>query len=575
MFGTWNDLSPPAGSALPAAGGCTGRNNLRPWRGKRRKQIFQARSLQPSGRVIASGRTLLACLFMLAVWLDSSQPANAPAETYALLIIYAAWAAALTLLTWRDWWLDARLAAPAHVVDVAVFTAMLYSTEGYTSPYFTFFVFLLLSSAIRWGWQETAATAVAVIFSYFLISLLTAPAGEFDVERFVVRSGHLFILSAILIWFGSNQRSTWTESATEPGESTIGGEPLASALRAGMRSAAAREGAFLWSDAASAEATITKVGPHGVKRIRLPDRDAAVPLETATLFNTAKGRALSRGPGGRWQFRSCEDVIAAEVVQLAELRVGLAVPVGTDTGHGIAFLQGIRNLSTDHVDIGGRMAGEIVGHLQAAAVLAAAEESSIARARVSVARDLHDSVVQFLAGLGFRLEALTRSPADREELGASLGELKQLVLAEQGQLRAFIGALRSGGSVRAADLERDLAALCQRLGRQWNIICNACVEVDDASIPVRLQLDLQQLIRESVANAVRHGSAGRVGVDLRSEASHFCLTIEDDGGGFPAGTAAAPASLAGRVGELGGELTVQSSATRTCVFMRLPVADGQ
>jgi len=119
--------------------------------------------LQPSGRVIAGGRLLLASLFLIAVWADSSQPTHWNAGVYALLAAYVAWSLAVTLLVWNDWWQDARLAAPAHVIDVAVFMTMLYATQGYTSPYFTFFIFILLAAAIRWGWRETAVTAGAII----------------------------------------------------------------------------------------------------------------------------------------------------------------------------------------------------------------------------------------------------------------------------------------------------------------------------------------------------------------------------------------------------------------------------
>ena len=117
-------------------------------------------SLQPSGRVIASGRLLLAFLFLVAGWADSRQ--SALGMSLPLLAFYFTWALGLTLLVWNGWWLDARLAAPAHVIDVAAFMIMLYSTEGYTSPYFIFFIFFLLSAAIRWGWRETAVTAAAM-----------------------------------------------------------------------------------------------------------------------------------------------------------------------------------------------------------------------------------------------------------------------------------------------------------------------------------------------------------------------------------------------------------------------------
>ena len=91
-----------------------------------------------TGRVIALGRLLLATLFMAAIGIDISQPAQAPMETYALLVAYQVFAAAIAALTWNDWWLDAKLAGPAHAVDIILFTIIVYLTEGYTSPFFIF-----------------------------------------------------------------------------------------------------------------------------------------------------------------------------------------------------------------------------------------------------------------------------------------------------------------------------------------------------------------------------------------------------------------------------------------------------
>ena len=149
---------------------------------------MQAGPLQPSGRVIAGGRLLLACLFLVAVWTESSQPTRPHGAAYALLIAYAVWSLGVTLFVWNNWWNDARLAAPAHVLDVAVFMIMLYTTEGYASPYYTFFIFILLSAAIRWGWRETAITAAAIIAVYFAVGLLLGDSPRFEAERFILRT---------------------------------------------------------------------------------------------------------------------------------------------------------------------------------------------------------------------------------------------------------------------------------------------------------------------------------------------------------------------------------------------------
>src|SRR5688500_9437085 len=129
--------------------------------------MIQAAFRHRSGRVIAMGRMVLATVFLLALYLDPSQPSQNPDVAYPLLVSYLVWSAGLLVLTWTSWWLDYRLAAVAHLADIAAFGTLVYFTEGYTSPYYTFFVFLLLSSAIRWSWRETALTAFAVAILFF------------------------------------------------------------------------------------------------------------------------------------------------------------------------------------------------------------------------------------------------------------------------------------------------------------------------------------------------------------------------------------------------------------------------
>src|SRR5205085_7954059 len=138
---------------------------------------------------------MLAALFLVSMYLDSSQPALRAAQTYLVLLFYLMWALAIAALTWRNWWLDARLAAPAHLVDMAVFTAIVFSTNGYTSPFFLFFVLPLLAAAIRWGWRQTAVAAAVLVILYLTAGLLVAGSRAFEAERFIARSGHLVILS--------------------------------------------------------------------------------------------------------------------------------------------------------------------------------------------------------------------------------------------------------------------------------------------------------------------------------------------------------------------------------------------
>lgn len=541
---------------------------------------------QQSGRVISLGRLFLSSLFLLAIWLDTSQPAQAAAETYSLLIAYVVLALAIAGATWSNWWLDARLAGPVHIMDVAVFTLLIFSTEGYTSPFFLFFVFLLLSSAIRWGWRETAITAAAVVILYLVAGLVVASIDpqSFELQRFIIRSGHLVILSAILIWFGINQGASGSPAKPEQLAPVSPDEPpLERALVAAVERAGAARGSLLWREVPPGKCVALSIR-HGEMEI-VPTADLSTERDSGEgpfLYDLPKNRAVARGPSRKILFRRARDWIDSKSAETLGLREGLAIPLGADTGTGEIFLEEIDSLSLDHIDLGRHLSREIADYVRRHALLRAVEERGEARARLALARDLHDSVVQFLAGAAFRIEAMMRRARSDGRADPELQELKRLMLQEQDDLRSFIGALRSGREIDLPQLSDELDSLAEKLARQWDIDCAFCGDVPQRRIPMRLHLDALQLVREAVANAVRHGRASAMRVFLTVEDDSLCLELQDNGSGFPAPMMLSsglddlhPRSLNERVQDAGGELMVAALGRGTSISITLPIKATQ
>lgn len=517
---------------------------------------------------------MLATLFLIATWLDESQPARAPTGTYVLLAGYAGLSAVLAGVTWRDWWLDARLAGPAHALDIAVFTLLVFTMEGYTSPYFTFFMFILLSAAIRWGWRSTALTAVLVTLLYVVAGQLVATAGQFELQRFVIRTGQLVILSLILIWFGINQWRVGAYSRAEelPRASSPGEDPLPTCLEAAMKAVRARRGLFVWRERGRDEATLIAVpdGEQPLARAQAPDLPG--PASTPFLYHVGKDRALCRDEPRNLHASPAHELIGNAAASALGLTEGLAIPVRTGSGEGQLFFEKVADLSTDHLDLGDQVSAAIAGHLQRHALFKAAEESAESRSRLALARDLHDSVVQFLAGAAFRLEAIKRSHGSRD-LGPELDELKQLMLDEQGELREFIAALRSGSHIGADELASDLSALAERLSRQWDVLCDFSAQTAQIRLPTRLQLDAQHLIREAVANAVRHAGAKNVRIRLEAAPHELRLDFINDGSRYPGAAADGdlPRSMRERVELAGGVLHLSRGMGVTRISVSLPI----
>ena len=528
-----------------------------------------------SGRVIALGRLLLATLFVITIWLEPTDPRDFPPETYALLGGYVVLAAGLVLATWNNWWADAHLAGPAHALDMALFTILVFLTQGDKRPFFPFFIFVLLSAAIRWGWRATTLTAVLLTLLYLSAGMMALPPPDrFHFERFVSGTGYLVIISLILIWFGVNQWRARLPGSAEKllPDASEDPTPVESSLRAAMAGAGASTGAFVWLRREKGTAVSIAIRDGEVSVSKPNAEDVAPPAAAPFLYDATRRRALMRDANRNLRSFAPQADFAAGSGAAIELHEGLAIPVATDAGHGQLYLERIRGLSTDHLGLGEQIAETIAAHMQRQGLILAAEESAEARSRLAVARDLHDSVVQFLAGAAFRLEAMKRSEASGRDVVPELNELKELMLQEQTELRSFITALRSGSQLDIEELAKDLQLLANRLSRQWEVQCTFSHQPSDMSVPTRLHLDAQQLVREAVANAARHAGAKNVSIRLAGGSEEVRLDFINDGSPYPRSSDGGrmPRSLRERVLAAGGTIELSRGMGVTKIAIALP-----
>ena len=199
------------------------------------------------------------------------------------------------------------------------------------------------------------------------------------------------------------------------------------------------------------------------------------------------------------------------------------------------------------------------------------------RERTLIASDLHDGVVQGLAGASYTLnDAANRSraagqPDLAETLADTAGSLRQWVR----ELRSLIvtvtpPALHSEG-LRATltDLVATLEA--RGIGVELDVrVSEALTETGESLV--------YRVAQESIRNVVRHARATKVELTVAEENGWLQLQVIDDGQGFnPSASARRQGSvglnlLAALVHQRGGKLRVESAAgAGTTVTLRLPV----
>jgi signal transduction histidine kinase len=545
-----------------------------------------------SGKVIALGRLTLACFFGLALAAGGRAQAVYPAWTYALAGFYAAAAAAVLALTWSNWWLDHKLRLPAHLLDLTVFAALLLSIGAtIDSPFFTFFVFLVLSAAVRWGWKHALLTA-AVVAALFGVGTWAAMASGAlpaeDLSRVVLRGGHLLVLSFMITWFGVTHFSARpTVEATLP--QVIASEPPAgrAAKHFGECFGAAHVG-LAWTKPGDKWLHVTRWQPdNGVREERIDAAElgamVAPALDGKTFLADLPTRRVLVHEERRTRAIKLPAAVHPELALLIPLTSGLATPLKAKSFSGYLFADDVPGLCGDDMLFGEELSEQIGLAFDRSASLDAAAEAAESQTRLDVARDLHDSVAQILAGLAMRLRAARTTAADAQR-DEELAGIEQELAGYQKYIYGVIEGLRGPSPVpQPIDLRLKLSQLARQLKRQWGI------DVTIEGRPLLLlgstfALDVELILREAVSNAVRHGGARRVTLSAAVDGNSVMLRCKDDGGGFEQnGTFSGeelrargfgPTSILERVGQLGGEVGLSSAPDGATVMVTLPIGQA-
>lgn len=186
--------------------------------------------------------------------------------------------------------------------------------------------------------------------------------------------------------------------------------------------------------------------------------------------------------------------------------------------------------------------------------------------RRRIAQDLHDGVVQDLAGVSYSVMAA----ANRAERGGptDVGSLQQAASRLRQSVRNLRGLLVE---LYPPDLHRVgiKAALSDTIGGLSARGLTATVSVpDELTLPAKLETLFFRITQEAVRNVVAHANAKRVEIRIGTSDDQASLKIEDDGDGFETD---APAGAGGHFGlrmmadlsrDAGGTCEVDSSPGR-------------
>jgi signal transduction histidine kinase len=197
--------------------------------------------------------------------------------------------------------------------------------------------------------------------------------------------------------------------------------------------------------------------------------------------------------------------------------------------------------------------------------------------RRRIARELHDSVGQFLVGLKINLSQLENgSRVNSAELLRETIDLTDYALQEVRTISHLLHPplLEELGFLSAARWYVD------EYGKRSQVQVSVRFEESIGRLPREIEIALFRVLQESLTNVYRHAAARSVDISIARRDGLVVLTVADNGKGIPHevlsrfDSGAAPGiGLAGmreRLAEFGGRMNVHSSSAGSVVEVTIP-----
>lgn len=192
--------------------------------------------------------------------------------------------------------------------------------------------------------------------------------------------------------------------------------------------------------------------------------------------------------------------------------------------------------------------------------------------RLRIARDLHDGVVQDLAGSSFALSTVAMRPGLAADVSGELAGVSRSLRTSMRTLRSLLVEIYPP-ELHTEGLEAALSDLLSPLSARG---IRTSLRVGDVSGASEEAVALVwRVAQETVRNALRHAGASSVEVSVVLAGGELVLEVVDDGSGFDGG--AVPSGHFGLRGlqslsrDAGGRLRVESAEGRgTTVTLAVP-----
>jgi signal transduction histidine kinase len=556
-------------------------------------------------RWLATARVFLAIATLVSIWLDPTElGANSGAIPYWLLRIYIAHSVVVMFLlraplppfnvTWVSREVSPAFTLLVHAIDVVWPAVISIYAAGHRSPFFLFFVFVLLAAAYRWGLWETLGTAMAAVallwgeglLLHHGLTLAGAVVWEFVPKRLFLRSISLVITGLLLGYLAEQQKQLRAEKVVIARilgkarvESGLSGT-LQEIIHELLSTFGARFALMASQEANSLRVFVAEVSQGANATLRWfdpksSDRNPYLSESAADAFYARRRGSHVEAEGVDKDGMRVRDVPQHVVQQLAERhQFHSVISAGFSFGKewwGRIFLFDAQ-VSGDRMEEL-RFLQELIRHVGPAVynvyLLRRLRTRAGAVERSRVARELHDGAVQSLIAMEMQVDVARRQMAgDATQVAAELERIQALLREEVLKLRELMQEMKSI-DVDARKLPTFVKDTVDRFRRETGINAQFVVDIGPSGVSSRVCREIVRIIQEALVNVRKHSRAKQVLVRLLSHGEEWKLTVEDDGRGFDfAGRFSqaqldeahkGPLVIKERVRLIDGQLTIESN----------------
>ncbi|GAB4211281.1 MAG: hypothetical protein OHK0022_45640 [Roseiflexaceae bacterium] len=202
--------------------------------------------------------------------------------------------------------------------------------------------------------------------------------------------------------------------------------------------------------------------------------------------------------------------------------------------------------------------------------------------RRHIARELHDSLGQYLTALALELVRVQTTTGTPPDVQTSLARLQRVAQEIDAELDSLTMELRPPA---LDDLGLDEAL--RRYAQQWSVTGGIPVEViangfGANRLPLAVEATAYRVVQEALTNVRKHAQARHVSLILERRPGELQVIVEDDGVGFQPEVVARERSGGRQLGLVGmgeratlagGAVVIESEpGVGTTIFLRIPLA---